>query len=121
MFLRSVPPRGRVKHSLEGLRHKTATTELHLHSKDSDSKFPNRSELNLIGKKTDEAVDLVDKFLDEAFLNGVTEVRIIHGHGTGALRRAVAEMLADHPHVARFAKAPQDQGGSGATVVELRS
>jgi DNA mismatch repair protein MutS2 len=111
---------GRARHSLEELRNQTATTELHLRSKDSDSKFPNRSELNLIGKKTDEAVDLVDKFLDEAFLNGATEVRIIHGHGTGALRKAVAGMLADHPHVARFVIAPQDQGGSGATIVELR-
>ena len=110
---------GRVKHSLEELRHRT-TTELHLHSKDSAPKSPNRSELNLIGKKTDEAVDLVDKFLDEAFLDGVTEVRIIHGHGTGALRKAVAEILSDHPHVARFAPAKQDQGGTGATVVELK-
>jgi DNA mismatch repair protein MutS2 len=112
---------GRLKHSLEELRHRTATTELHLHSKDSASKFPNRSELNLIGRKTDEAVDLVDKFLDEAFLDGVTEVRIIHGHGTGALRKAVAEVLAGHPHVERFASAPQDQGGTGATVVALRT
>ena len=80
----------------------------------------NSSELNLIGKTTDEAVDLVDKFLDQAFLNGQTEVRIIHGHGTGALRKAVAELLSDHPHVARFKTAPQDQGGSGATIVELR-
>ncbi len=106
--------------SLESLRRQALATELHLHSK-SDSKFPNQSELNLIGKKTDEAVDLVDKFLDEAFLNGANEVRIIHGHGTGALRKAVGEMLADHPHVARFAAAPQDQGGSGATIVELKS
>jgi DNA mismatch repair protein MutS2 len=54
-------------------------------------------------------------------LNGQREVRIIHGHGTGALRRSIAELLADHPHVERFKTAPQDQGGSGATVVELRS
>jgi len=112
---------GKVKHSLEEMRSRIATTELHLHSKDSDSKFKTSSELNLIGKKTDEAVDLVDKFLDEAFLNGATEVRIIHGHGTGALRKAVNEFLAGHPHVARFAPAKQDLGGSGATVVELRS
>jgi len=112
---------GRARHSLEELRNRTATTELHLRSKDSDSKFQTHSELNLIGKKTDEAVDLVDKFLDEAFLNGATEVRIIHGHGTGALRKAVAEILSDHPHVERFAPAKQDQGGSGATVVELRA
>ena len=111
---------GRTRNSLEALRNRAATTEVHLHSKDPDSKLKTSSELNLIGKKTDEAVDLVDKFLDEAFLNGVIEVRIIHGHGTGALRKAIAELLADHPHVHKFAKAPQDQGGSGATVVELK-
>ena len=77
-------------------------------------------ELNLIGKKTDEAVELADKFLDEAFLNGLSEVRIIHGHGTGALRRAIVELLADHPHAARFSAAARDQGGTGATVVQLR-
>jgi len=109
----------KVKPSLENLRARAGTTEVHLHSKDA-SKFQTTSELNLIGKKTDEAADLIDKFLDEAFLNGVSEVRIIHGHGTGALRKAVAEILADHPHVARFAVAPQDQGGSGATLVQLR-
>ncbi|MGZ8846594.1 MAG: endonuclease MutS2, partial [Pyrinomonadaceae bacterium] len=110
----------RVKGSLEDLRRRAATTELHLHSRATDSKFQTGAELNLIGRTTDEAVDLTDKFLDEAFLNGVSEVRIIHGHGTGALRKAVAELLADHPHVQRFASAPQDQGGGGATVVELR-
>ena len=66
-------------------------------------------------------VDLLDKFLDAAFLNGQSQLRIIHGHGTGALRKAVAELLADHPHVERHTAAPQDQGGSGATIVDLRS
>jgi len=80
-----------------------------------------RSELNVIGQTTDEAVDAVDKFLDEASLGSLSQVRIVHGHGTGALRRAIAELLKDHPHVARFAAAPQDQGGAGATVVELKS
>ncbi|HEV8589729.1 MAG TPA: Smr/MutS family protein [Pyrinomonadaceae bacterium] len=97
------------------------TTELHLHSKGPDSRFQSNNELNLIGKTTDEAVELADKFLDEAFLNGLSEVRIIHGHGTGALRKAISELLADHPHVARFAHAPQDKGGAGATQVELKS
>jgi len=78
------------------------------------------SELNVIGKRADEAVDEVDKFLDAASLAGTSQLRIVHGHGTGALRRAIGELLKDHPHVARFAQAPQDQGGSGATVVELR-
>ncbi len=84
------------------------------------SKGNGRSELNVIGQTTDEAVDAVDKFLDEASLASLNQVRIVHGHGTGALRRAIAELLKDHPHVARFAAAPQDQGGTGATVVELR-
>ncbi|HEX8337700.1 MAG TPA: endonuclease MutS2 [Pyrinomonadaceae bacterium] len=78
------------------------------------------AELNLIGQTTDEARDRVDRFLDEAFLQGHTHIRIIHGHGTGALRRAVAELLRHHPHVARFELAPENQGGAGATVVELK-
>lgn len=84
----------------------------------SDSDIP--SELNVIGQRADEAVEAVDKFLDAASLAGTSQLRIIHGHGTGALRRAIGELLKDHPHVARFNPAPQDQGGSGATVVELR-
>ena len=86
----------------------------------STSDTHTRSELNVIGQRADEAVDAVDKFLDAASLAGTSQLRIVHGHGTGALRRAIGELLKDHPHVARFAAAPQDQGGSGATVVELR-
>jgi DNA mismatch repair protein MutS2 len=104
--------------SLERMR-KHAATELHLHSKSPAGKAQHTTELNLIGKTTDEAVDLVDKFLDEAFLNGQRQLRIIHGHGTGALRRAVAELLADHPHVERFSAAPHEKGGTGVTLVEL--
>jgi DNA mismatch repair protein MutS2 len=91
-------------------------TEVHLKTGQQNG----RSELNVIGQTTDEAVDAVDKFLDEASMAGMAQVRIIHGHGTGALRRAIADMLKDHPHVARFLAAPQDLGGSGATVVELK-
>jgi DNA mismatch repair protein MutS2 len=104
-----------------GLRRAAQTTEVHLRSKTAgEPDLSTAAELNLIGKKTDEAVDLTDKFLDEVFLNGFSEVRIIHGHGTGALRRAIADLLTGHPHVARFKAAPQDQGGSGATLVELK-
>jgi DNA mismatch repair protein MutS2 len=78
------------------------------------------AELNLIGQTTDEARDRVDRFLDEAYLQGHTHVRIIHGHGTGALRRAVADLLRHHPHVERFDLAPDNQGGAGATLVELK-
>jgi DNA mismatch repair protein MutS2 len=90
-------------------------TEVHLKSADNG-----RSEINVIGQTTDEAVDAVDKFLDAASLSSLGQVRIVHGHGTGALRRAIAEILKDHPHVERFMPAPQDQGGSGATIVELK-
>ncbi len=106
--------------SRAGLRRAAQSTEVHLRSKATESDMATTAELKLIGKQTDEAVELVDKFLDEAFLNGLTELRIIHGHGTGALRRAIADLLTGHPHVARFKTAPQDQGGSGATIVELR-
>jgi DNA mismatch repair protein MutS2 len=78
------------------------------------------TELNVIGQTTDQAVEAVDKFLDEASLASFSQVRIVHGHGTGALRRAIGELLQGHPHVMRFAAAPPNQGGSGATVVELR-
>jgi DNA mismatch repair protein MutS2 len=91
-------------------------TEVRLHAPEDDP----RAELNLIGRTVDEAVDEADKFLDEAFLGGIQHLRIIHGHGTGALRRAIGNLLKDHPHVARFAQAPQDQGGAGATLVELK-
>ncbi len=84
----------------------------------SDEMVPN--ELNLIGRYADEARDLLDKFLDEAFLGSLPEVRIVHGFGTGALKRAVSEVLSRHPHVASFGPAPSSQGGGGATVVELR-
>ena len=114
----------RVKSSAEDtrsrLRQRAQTTEVHLHSKDARTDSSAGAELKLIGKRPDEAVDLTDKFLDEAFMNGLSEVRIIHGHGTGALRRAIAELLEGHPHVARFAPAPQDQGGAGATIVGPR-
>jgi DNA mismatch repair protein MutS2 len=78
------------------------------------------AELKLIGKTTDEARDELDKFLDEAYLQGYAHVRVIHGHGTGALRRAVADLLRHHPHVESFDLAPENQGGAGATVVELK-
>ena len=100
---------------LEKLR-RSARTEVHL----ADAEPKGESELNVIGRRTDEAVDAVDKFLDEASLASLSQVRIVHGHGTGALRRAIAGLLRDHPHVARFVAAPPDQGGTGATLVELR-
>ena len=100
---------------LEKLR-RSAETEVRLGVAEDKA----QSELNVIGQTTDEAVDAVDKFLDEASLASLSKVRIIHGHGTGALRRAIGAMLDGHPHVSRFLPAPPDQGGAGATLVELR-
>ena len=79
-----------------------------------------RMEINLIGRTVDEATGELEKYLDRAFLAGLPRVRIIHGHGAGILRRGVREFLKTHPHVATLAEAPQNEGGQGATLVELR-
>lgn len=77
-------------------------------------------EINVIGRHAEEAVAEVDKFLDSAVLASIERVRIVHGHGMGVLRRAIAELLSGHPHVARFYPAPPHEGGAGATIVELK-
>jgi DNA mismatch repair protein MutS2 len=78
------------------------------------------SEINVIGCTVDDAVSRVEKFLDESMASDQHVIRIIHGHGTGQLRRGLAAFLKEHPLVARFDLAPQDQGGGGATIVELK-
>jgi DNA mismatch repair protein MutS2 len=77
-------------------------------------------EINLIGRRAEEAVEELDKFLDSAALASVNRVRIVHGHGMGVLKRAVGEFLSRSPHIARFYPASQAEGGSGATIAELR-
>ena len=79
-----------------------------------------KAEINVIGRNVDEALDMADKFLDDAFLAQVNPVRIVHGMGTGALRRAIADWLTKHPHVSRFESAPHSEGGRGVTIVTLR-
>jgi len=78
------------------------------------------SEVNVIGCTVDEAIARVEKFLDESTVSDQQVVRIIHGYGTGQLRRGLAGFLKDHPLVASFAVAPMNQGGAGVTVVELK-
>ena len=85
---------------------------------DADQDFSN--ELKIIGLTADEARERVDKFLDQAYLSGVESVRIIHGHGKGILRRAVADLLTGHRQVESFEPAPSNQGGAGATIVTMR-
>ena len=78
------------------------------------------SELNVIGCTVDEALTRTERFLDEATVTDQRSLRIVHGHGTGQLRRAIADLLRSHPLVAHFEAAPQNQGGGGATVIELK-
>ncbi|HEX4949486.1 MAG TPA: endonuclease MutS2 [Blastocatellia bacterium] len=78
------------------------------------------SELNVIGKTVGEATDAADKFLDAAYLNNHDRVRIVHGRGMGALKRAIASLLSEHPHVAKFYPAAPSEGGNGATIAELK-
>ena len=79
-----------------------------------------RMEINLIGRTVDEATGELEQYLDRAFMAGLERVRIIHGHGAGVLRRGVREFLKSHPHVALITEAPQNEGGQGATLVDLR-
>jgi DNA mismatch repair protein MutS2 len=85
----------------------------------SDASVP--SELNVIGQTVDEATQRVEKYVDSAFLAGLTRVRIVHGSGMGILRKALRQYLKTHPHVAQISEPPQNEGGAGATVVELRT
>ena len=78
------------------------------------------SDLNVVGCTVDEAITRAERFLDESLLSDQRTVRVIHGYGTGQLKRALAGFLQQHPLVARFAAAPPDQGGGGVTVVELK-
>ena len=77
------------------------------------------SEINVIGQTVDEASQKVEKFVDHAFLAGLPRVRIVHGSGMGILRKALRQLLKQHPHVASVIEAPQNEGGGGATLVEL--
>ncbi|MCU1323202.1 MAG: Smr protein/MutS2 [Acidobacteriaceae bacterium] len=78
------------------------------------------SEINVIGRTADEAQGEVERYLDQAFLAGLPRVRIVHGTGMGVLRRTLREYLRSHPHVSEVTEASQNEGGQGATLVELR-
>jgi DNA mismatch repair protein MutS2 len=90
-----------------------------VHAKPSDE--PASDEINVIGSTVEQATERVDKFLDEAALAGKSRVRIIHGYGTGALRRGLAEFLSSHPLVEGIHPEAEDRGGTAITVAELKS
>jgi DNA mismatch repair protein MutS2 len=77
-------------------------------------------EINVIGSTVEEATERVDKFLDQAALANKSRVRIIHGHGTGALRKGLAQFLSSHPLVERVSFETEERGGKAITLVELR-
>jgi len=98
----------------EKLQNQAKSSNLRLDTEDANA------ELNLIGRTTADAEYELDRFLDEAYLAALPRVRIIHGFGTGALKNFVHHFLKGHPHVSKFAFAPSDQGGNGATIAELK-
>ena len=79
-----------------------------------------RMELDLRGKNLEEAIEMVDKFLDDSYLGNYPKVRIIHGKGTGVLRKGIREYLRRHAHVKTYEFAPFHEGGDGVTIVELK-
>jgi DNA mismatch repair protein MutS2 len=90
-----------------------------VHSRPSEE--PGSEEINVIGCTVEEATRRVDKFIDVAALAGTSSVRIVHGHGTGALRRGLADFLSSHPLIEKIHAAEQDRGGTAITVAELKS
>ncbi len=81
---------------------------------------PIEEEIDLHGMTVDEAIPMVDKFLDAAYQAGLYNVWIVHGKGTGILRREVKRFLRKHPLVSSYRSAESNSGGAGATMVELR-
>ena len=77
-------------------------------------------EINLIGKTTDEAIALLDKYLDDAYLSHLSSVRIVHGKGTGALRNAVQTYLRRQKHVKSFHLGEYGEGDAGVTIAEFK-
>jgi DNA mismatch repair protein MutS2 len=84
------------------------------------SRFGVANEINVIGQTVEQATEQVDKFLDDAAMAHLPRVRIIHGHGTGALRRGLGDFLRSHPLVANHTAETEERGGKAITVVELR-
>ena len=95
----------------------SASVKVHVELQSRDA---TAADLNVVGCTVDEALSKAERFLDELLLTDHRTVRLIHGYGTGQLKRALADFLQQHPLVARFDAAPPNQGGGGVTVVELK-
>jgi DNA mismatch repair protein MutS2 len=103
---------------LEGATPSGGGTAVAVANASSQASVP--AEINLIGLTVDEALPRVDKLLDQAALSERREIRVIHGFGSGRLRKAVAGLLDGHPHVASWRQGQSTEGGGGATIVELK-
>jgi DNA mismatch repair protein MutS2 len=110
---------GGVKSANADLMERARPSDVTVHTQQSDE--PASEEINVIGCTVEEATRRVDKFLDEAVLGSLPSVRIIHGHGTGALRRGLAEFLSTHPLVDKVRHEAEDRGGTAITIAELRN
>jgi DNA mismatch repair protein MutS2 len=77
-------------------------------------------EINVIGEREAEALERVERFLDAAVMATASRVRIVHGHGMGILKKSIGQLLKSSPHVEKFYPADQFEGGTGATIVELK-
>jgi DNA mismatch repair protein MutS2 len=86
----------------------------------SDDYAPVSAEINVIGRTADEAEAEVDRFVEHAYLAGLPRIRVVHGVGMGILRRTLREFLRQHPHVTGVTEPPHNEGGQGATIVDLR-
>ena len=86
----------------------------------TDKSVSIKNEIDVRGLTVDEALEYVDKYLDDAYLSSLGQISIIHGKGTGALRSAIKTMLKNHPHVASSRLGGFSEGGNGVTIVELK-
>jgi DNA mismatch repair protein MutS2 len=96
-----------------------ASSSSFLQVKKRQSRTLHSLELDLRGKRADEVSDLLDRYLNDAFLSKLSQVRIIHGYATGTVRQIVRDMLAAHPLVKSFQPGSKGEGSDGVTVVQL--
>lgn len=107
--------------NLEKIKKITTTKKVIVNSKTKGNKSQTIStEINLLGMTVDEATSVLEKYLDDAYLSGLHEVRIVHGKGTGLLRKGVQSYLKTNPHVKSFRIGMYGEGDSGVTIAEMK-